>query len=99
MGAVALARLYVAKGTTFTLVPLSASLQGHGLLSVVIFTLQVLAAVTLLENPNGSGLVRDSVDGNNFVQACLLNIALSASIHCTNAGLLQIKQKFARSTV
>jgi len=29
----------------------------------------VLAAITLLENPFGSGLVRDSVDGNNFVQA------------------------------
>lgn len=29
---------------------------------------QVLAIVTLLENPFGSGLVRDSVDGNNFVQ-------------------------------
>lgn len=29
---------------------------------------RALAAFSLLENPFGSGLVRDSVDGNNFVQ-------------------------------
>lgn len=46
--------------------------QYAGLLGVNVIGTAVawaLAAVALLENPFGSGLVRDSVDGNNFVQA------------------------------